>query len=271
MKTPIRWAGSKKALLPALKRHWDHNPDARYIEPFCGSACLFFALEPREAILSDLNWELITTYRAIRSNSSRVIECIKRYPTTESHYYAQRQVDPASLSDVEIAARFLFLNKFCFNGIYRTNLAGKFNVPYGKPKQAHVVFDFDTIIQTAALLKNTDLLHGDFELVLAQARADDFVYLDPPYAVAKRRVFSEYQAQGFSERDLDRLRASLVDLDRRGVHFVLSYADSAEGRQLAADWSYRRVRTRRNVAGFAGSSRHAFEVMASNREIRDGD
>jgi DNA adenine methylase len=270
MKTPIRWAGSKKALLPALKRHWDHNPSARYIEPFCGSACLFFALEPREAILSDLNWELITTYRTLRSHSSRVIECIRRYPPTETHYYVLRQVDPESLSDVEIAARFLFLNKLCFNGIYRTNLAGEFNVPYGKPK-GRVNFDFDTLVETATLLKNTELLHGDFELVLAHARAGDFVYLDPPYAVAKRRVFSEYQARGFSERDLDRLRASLLELDRRGVHFVLSYADSSEGRKLAADWNYRRVRTRRNVAGFAGSRRHAFEVMASNRGLRDGD
>jgi DNA adenine methylase len=270
MKTPIRWAGSKKALLPALKCHWEGNPKARYIEPFCGSACLFFALEPREAILSDLNWELITTYRALRSHSSRVVECLRRYPKTETHYYAQRQISPGSLSDVEIAARFLFLNKLCFNGIYRTNLAGNFNVPYGKPKNRHV-FDFGALIETAALLKNAELLHGDFEHILAQARAGDFVYLDPPYAVAKRRVFSEYQSGGFSERDLTRLRDSLIDLDRRGVHFVLSYADSAEGRKLAADWNYKRVRTRRNVAGFAGSRRYAFEVMASNWELRDGN
>jgi DNA adenine methylase len=195
---------------------------------------------------------------------------MKRYPATKVHYYALREVDPSSLSEVEIAARFLFLNKLCFNGIYRTNLAGRFNVPYAKPKRRRVVFDFDTLNKTAVLLKNASLLHGDFETVLAEARADDFVYLDPPYAVAKRRVFSEYQAQGFSERDLDRLRSCLVELDRRGVHFVLSYADSAEGRMLASNWGYRRVRTRRNVAGFSGDRRLAFEVMASNRELVGG-
>lgn len=270
MKTPIRWAGSKKALVPVLKKHWASNPTARYIEPFCGSACLFFELEPQEAVLSDINLELITTYRAIRSHPSRVIECMRRYPPTKAHYYAIREVDPTSLSEVEIAARFLFLNKLCFNGIYRTNLAGRFNVPYAKPKRRRVIFDFETLKQTAVLLKNAALLHGDFENVLAEARTNDFVYLDPPYAVAKRRVFSEYQAQGFSERDLDRLRSCLVDLDRRGVHFVLSYADSAEGRKLASDWKYRRVRTRRNVAGFASDRRLAFEVMASNRELADG-
>ncbi len=270
MKTPIRWAGSKKALVPVLKKHWDRNPDARYIEPFCGSACLFFELEPREAVLSDLNWELITAYRAIRLSTSRVIECMKRYPATKSHYYVLREIDPRSLSEVEIAARFLFLNKLCFNGIYRTNLAGHFNVPYAKPKRRRVVFDFDSLNKTALLLKSALLLQGDFEVALDEARAGDFVYLDPPYAVAKRRVFSEYQAQGFSERDLDRLRSCLVELDRRGVHFVLSYADSAEGRKLVSDWNYRRVRTRRNVAGFAGDRRLTFEVMASNQELADG-
>ena len=132
-----------------------------------------------------------------------------------------RDLDPASLSEVEIAARFLFLNKLCFNGIYRTNMAGRFNVPYAKPKRRRVLFDFDTLNKTALLLKNASLFHGDFEAILGEARAGDFVYLDPPYAVAKRRVFSEYQAQGFSERDLDRLRSCLVGLDRKGVHFVL--------------------------------------------------
>jgi DNA adenine methylase len=194
---------------------------------------------------------------------------MKRYPATKAHYYTLREGDPASLSDVEIAARFLFLNKLCFNGIYRTNASGCFNVPYAKPKRRRVVFDFDTLSKTAILLKNASLFHGDFEAVLADTRAGDFVYLDPPYAVAKRRVFSQYQAQSFSERDLDRLRSWLVELDRRGVHFVLSYADSAEGRKLASAWNHRRVRTRRNVAGFAGDRRLAFEVMASNRELAD--
>jgi DNA adenine methylase len=212
MKTPIRWAGSKKALVPVLKKHWDRNPDARYIEPFCGSACLFFELEPREAVLGDLNWELITTYRAIRASSSRIIECMKRFPITKAHYYRLRELDPASLSDVEVAARFLFLNKLCFNGIYRTNLAGRFNVPYAKPKRRRVVFDFETLHETASLLKNASLSHGDFEIVLDEARVGDFVYLDPPYAVAKRRVFAEYHAKSFSECDLDRLR--LLDVMR---------------------------------------------------------
>jgi DNA adenine methylase len=268
MKTAIRWAGSKKALLPELRRHWV-GQTSRYIEPFCGSACLFFEVEPQDAILSDINKELITTYRAIRAQPSKVIECLSRFPITEAHYYKTRLVDPCTLSDIEVAARFLFLNRLCFNGIYRTNLKGHFNVPFGLPKST-VKFDFDTILTMSALLSRASLLHSDFEVVLGEAESGDFVYLDPPYAVAKRRVFAEYHPDSFTIEDIKRLRAALADLDRRGVHFVVSYADSAEGRLLVAGWDYRRVSTRRNVAGFAGHRRTAYELMASNRNLTNG-
>jgi DNA adenine methylase len=169
------------------------------------------------------------------------------------------------LSDTEVAARFLFLNRLCFNGIYRTNRAGGFNVPFAKPKNA-VVFDLEGFKQLGSLLGRATLLNADFEEVLKEANEGDFVYLDPPYAVSKRRVFAEYHPESFSTHDLERLRASLVDLDQRGAHFVISYADCPEGRLLVADWKSKRVRTRRNVAGFAGHRRDAYEVMASNRE-----
>jgi DNA adenine methylase len=268
MKTPIRWAGSKRALLPILKRYWAENPSARYVEPFCGSACLYFELEPAEAILGDINRELITTYRTLRNAPSKVLECVRRYPRTEVQYYRLRRVPPEALSDVEQAARFLFLNRFCFNGIYRTNIAGQFNVPYGKPKN-RATFNFDAMLQASALLKTATLVPGDFATVLNQVGKGDFVYLDPPYAVAKRRVFSQYYADSFSERDLVRLRECLFAMDKKGARFVVSYADSAEGRRLSSDWHYRRVRTRRNIAGFAGDRRHAFELMASNQELRE--
>jgi len=268
MKTALRWAGSKKTLLPELRKHW-RDQGARYIEPFCGSACFFFDVEPGEALLNDINKELITTYRAVRAHPSNVIECLSRFPLDKHTYYATRQIDPATLSDIEVAARFLYLNRLCFNGIYRTNLKGQFNVPFGLPK-APVKFDFDSIMRMSKLLARTSLLNCDFEEVLKEVESGDFVYLDPPYAVAKRRIFAEYHPDSFSLLDIERLRAALVTLDRRGVHFVVSYADSAEGRLLVADWDARRIRTRRNVAGFAGHRRTAYELMASNRELTDG-
>jgi DNA adenine methylase len=264
MKTPIRWAGSKKTLLPTLRKFWI-NPEARYIEPFCGSACLFFDIEPKEAILNDINGELITTYRALRADPSRVVERLLRFKRSESSYYRERAISPSTLSDTEVAARFLFLNRLCFNGIYRTNRAGSFNVPFAKPKNA-IVFDLESFTQLGSLLGRATLLNADFEDVLKEANEGDFVYLDPPYALSKRRVFAEYHPDSFSTHDLERLRACLVDLDQRGAHFVISYADCPEGRLLVADWKSKRVRTRRNVAGFAGHRRDAYEIMASNRE-----
>jgi DNA adenine methylase len=267
MKTPIRWAGSKAAMLPVLRSCWGRG-GSRYIEPFCGSACLFFDIEPREAILSDINAELIDAYRAIRAETSKVIECLKRFRVSESTYYKVRKVDPFSLSIVELAARFLFLNRLCFNGIYRTNLRGQFNVPYAHPKNA-VSFDEDSIWEAANLLSRATLIRADFEEVLGEARKGDFVYLDPPYAVRRRRVFSEYHPDSFSEDDVQRLKEVLRSLDQRGIHFVVSYADSKEGREIASAWYSKRVRTRRNVAGFAGDRRVAYEVMASNVEFAD--
>lgn len=266
MKSPIRWAGSKRALLPSLTRYWSVDPAGRYIEPFCGSACLFFEIEPRRAILGDINKDLITAYKVLRKFPTKVIERIRSFPITESTYYDLRKLSPDALSDIERTARFLFLNRLCFNGIYRTNAQGQFNVPFGKPKR-QVQFAFDAMMQASSLLKRASLQTRDFESVLNQAEKGDFVYLDPPYAVAKRRVFSQYHPQSFAERDLKRLREGLHALDKRGARFVVSYADSREGRELVADWHFYRIRTRRNVAGFADHRRHVFELIASNRKL----
>ena len=222
MKTPIRWAGSKKALLPMLRGYFQSR---RYIEPFCGSACFYFDVEPKEAVLCDINPELIRTYRAVRRDASRVIECLMRFRATEDEYYSVRSISPDSLGDIELAARFLFLNRLCFNGIYRTNSAGGFNVPFGRPK-GNVRFDVEGIRQAGSVLQGAVLLDGDFEEALSEAVRGDFVYLDPPYAISARRVFAEYHPNSFQEQDLDRLDRALSDLDSRGVHFVLSYADS---------------------------------------------
>jgi DNA adenine methylase len=261
MKTPIRWAGSKKALLSELREHWSAK-SSRYVEPFCGSACLFFDIEPDKAILGDINGELITAYKAIRRNPRRVSRILRRIPKTKASYYAKRAISPQSLSDEHVAARFIFLNRFCFNGIYRTNLNGEFNVPYARPKE-RVIFRIETIKKMSTLLKRTVLLNADFEEVLKKVKRGDFVYLDPPYAVANRRIFSEYHPDTFSKRDLKRLKHALRKLDRRGAHFVVSYADSSEGRSLLSRWNPKRIRTRRNIAGFAGHRRIAYELIAS--------
>jgi DNA adenine methylase len=130
----LRWAGSKRLTLNVLKASCPNRIEGRYIEPFAGSACLFFDLQPNEAILGDLNRELICAMREIRRDVYRVLECVRRLPRGKTGYYRVRSLSTYQLCEAEIAARFIYLNRYCFNGLYRTNLKGNFNVPYGPPK-----------------------------------------------------------------------------------------------------------------------------------------
>jgi DNA adenine methylase len=262
MKSPIRWAGSKRLLLPHLKALW-RNEFKRYVEPFCGSACLFFSIEPKTAILGDLNDELIEMYLALKQDPYLVLECTRRLRRGERSYYAIRSQNPRFLSRPEKAARFLYLNRYCFNGIYRTNASGTFNVPYGPPR-SKLGLDEETIVAASARLKSATLISGDFNQTLSEVEKGDFVYLDPPYAISKRRVFAEYHPSSFVVSDLQRLSTALHDMDKSGIFFAVSYGDSPEARTLLKSWSPKRVWTRRHIAGFADARRGAYELLATN-------
>lgn len=162
----------------------------------------------------------------------------------------------------------MYLNRYCFNGLYRTNLQGRFNVPYGPPKRGDLLprVDEDLIRSASKMLSKALLVHGDFATTLDQCEVGDFVYLDPPYAVGSRRVFAEYLPNSFAGSDLPRLSSALDELNRRRITFVITYADCAEARALLKKWNPIRIRTPRNIAGFVGSRRCSFELLASNLE-----
>lgn len=266
MQSFLRWAGSKRLILPELRRLIPPQFD-RYVEPFAGSACLFFDLEPSSAILSDLNTELIATYNMLKLDVELVLECFRRLPAGEKNYYRIRALNPAHLAPAEAAARFLYLNRYCFNGLYRTNRAGVFNVPYGPPVKPLRIFEA-RVRACAALLKTAALnVAADFATALKAVREGDFVYLDPPYVVDDRRVFAEYLPGSFSKLDLARLSTCLKELDDRGAVFLLSYAESGEASRIASCWYSRLIRTQRNIAGFAGARRFAAEIICSNRPL----
>jgi DNA adenine methylase len=262
MKSPLRWAGSKRTLLARLRSYW-LGGTTRYIEPFCGSSCLFFDIQPEQAILGDLNEELIFALRAIKRSPYLVLESLRRLRIARSEYYRVRALSPSSLAGAERAARFLYLNRTCFNGIYRTNLKGQFNVPYGPPRSGRKIDD-STILDAARALDGASLVHGDFEGTLARARRGDFVYLDPPYVLDNRRVFREYIPGSFAACDLERLAMQLRRLEKLGANFLISYADSPEARKLLRAWKPRRVRVRRHIAGFSHYRRNAYELIAAN-------
>src|SRR6266487_250259 len=258
----LRWAGSKRQLRTELARYWKPSFD-RYVEPFAGSVSLLFWISPPRAILADKNHELIATYRVLLRRPEELHALVSCYPKGKAAYYGLRSENPGELSDSWRAARFLFLNRYCFNGIYRTDRSGRFNVPYSPTKTGRVP-SLRAFQMCAQLLRRATLKCADFGTTLRDVRAGDFVYLDPPYATTTRRVFTEYGPRPFGPEDLVRLLDHLRKLDARGAAFVLSYADCAELRSVKSDWNVRRVTVRRNVAGFRSKRRRARELIVSN-------
>jgi len=185
----LRWAGSKRQLISRLASYWPGD-STRYIEPFAGSACFFFALQPKDAVIADINADLVRTYCTVRDHSSDVVAELAKFAFNKGTYYRLRQMRPETMSATAAAARFIYLNRFCFNGLYRTNTAGDFNVPFA-PAGTGRLPSLSHLERCAELLRRAQLRCGDFEETLALVQAGDFVYLDPPFAVSKRRVFRE--------------------------------------------------------------------------------
>lgn len=264
--SPLRWAGSKRKLLPVLRRYWRAG-DKKYIEAFAGSACLFFDLRPSEAVLNDSNLELISAYRVLANEPERLHRRISQIPVNSETYYWVRSSKPRN--EFTKAVRFFYLNRNCFNGIYRTNKRGEFNVPFGSYRTGQLP-PLERWIEAAEALANATLFSHDFdEVVRSNVAPGDFVYLDPPYAVSNRRVFKQYSANEFGELDLLRLRELMSFIDRQGATFVVSYALSKETAILANGWSTFRQLAQRNVAGFSHQRRKAVEILITNDPSRN--
>lgn len=236
---------------------------ARYIEPFTGSACLFFSINPDQAVLGDVNQELILTYSAVRDCPTQVARELHEFSISKESYYLLRGTAPNSLRKVTRAARFIFLNRLCFNGLYRTNLRGQFNVPFGGTEGGQIP-PIEQLRSAARILKSAELKACDFEKVLECVVSGDFVYMDPPYSVKARRTFREYSSTEFGDSQLKALKRWMRDFEKQGIPFLVSYADSEEARLLAKGFRTRHVEARRNIAGFHGHRRKAVECLISN-------
>jgi DNA adenine methylase len=266
----LRWAGSKRSLVPELSaRFCGAAAPGRYIEPFAGSACLFFALRPEQAVLGDLNEELVETYRTLREHPRLLSRAVQAWGTDRGSYYAVRALDPAVLGPIERAARFLYLNRLCFNGVFRTNKAGRFNVPYGTatgaiPSEAH-------IYRCSVALRSADLRSGDFDATTADVRAGDFVYLDPPYTQDPRSAYGVYGYGSFDGGDLDRVLQTLHRIEEAGATFLFSYAaidGLSEG--LPSSWSLASVEVPGRVAARTLFRTSRTEVLISNADLPVG-
>jgi len=223
--TPLlRWAGGKRWL---VNSHADIFPTQfnSYIEPFAGSAAVFFKLLPEKAILADLNRDLIETYKAIQSDWQQVQILLEVYQNKHSkdYYYQTRAVEPQTLSSAELAARFIYLNRTCWNGLYRVNKSGKFNVPIGTSQ--NVLLQNDNLHAISQTLKNTMLFHQGFEKTIGMAKKGDFVFVDPPYTVKhNHNGFVSYNEKIFSWRDQELLCESVRLAVKRGVKVLVTNA-----------------------------------------------
>lgn len=225
----LRWTGGKRRLvsqiLPLVPSSFN-----RYCEPFFGGGAFFFALEPRIAVLSDLNSELIDCYKQIRDSPEQVILHLSRYVNSSDEYYRIREYIPVTSS--EKAARLIYLTTLSFNGIYRLNQRGLFNVPYGQ--RTHVnPCDASKIMQTSKTLSGTELISGDFADVLTDATEGDLIYFDPPYTVAhQNNGFVKYNDRIFLWQDQIRLANLAKELSNRGCYVIVSNANHACLRDL---------------------------------------
>lgn len=259
----LRWAGSKRKLLPILRTYW-LGSHSRYVEPFVGSGSFFFDTNPPEALLSDINYELITTFRCVRRYPTKISKILSTFPIEKSFYLHIRAIDPTTLENSERAARFIYLNRFCFNGLYRVNRSGQFNVPYSAQRTGPLPSRRD-LLNISKSLQHSKLKCGDFESIIKKLiKKNDFVYLDPPFALSNQRIFSQYDRASFGQNDVTRLFSSVEHIVSSGASFVLSYANYQLPESWLSRWHTRTVSTVRNIAGFSSKRKNCEEIIVSN-------
>jgi len=248
----LKWPGGKRWF---ILKHLDLFPSTynNYIEAFAGSASVFFALQPEHAILCDANDELISTYRAVRWRPQQVFAALKLHASnhSEAYYYHVRADRPSNL--VERAARMIYLNRTCFNGIYRVNKNGDFNVPKGSKDS--VILDTDNFLQTARQLRNAELISADFSAAISRSSEGDLVFADPPYTVLhNNNGFLKYNENIFSWNDQVRLADQLELAMQRGAFVVSTNANHKSVRDLYEDRGFV-CRTTSRFSAISGTGR----------------
>lgn len=256
----IRWAGSKRKLLPELVEKIPENFD-RYVEPFCGSACLFFELRPKRALLADINIELINAFKQIKKIKG-LRDILTAIPNTESEYYRLRSMDPKALNVEDQAVRFLYLNRYCFNGVYRTNKAGQFNVPRGKKTG---VFPLQEVFDSARVaLSKAELKVSGYENTLDSLVEGDFAYIDPPYSKSGRFT-GEYGLGSFESNRIPQFIEKLDEINSRGVKFLFSYRSCSDAiKNLHSRYVVEELSVRRHISGFKTGWDDVKEVLVKN-------
>lgn len=272
MRPILKWAGGKSQLLPELIKRAPYDFVA-YHEPFVGGGAFFFELARQgrltRAYISDINQALIDVYIALRDDVEQVIALLQEHRYERSYYYQIRALEPRTLSLAARAARMIYLNKTCFNGLYRENRAGRFNVPFGRYKNP-TICDESNLRAASEALQIADISCRPFSSVLDLARPGDFVYFDPPYhPLSPTSNFTSYDRNGFGEDDQIELRNVFDELTRRGVRVMLSNSDTQFTRELYQRYQVATVHASRAINSKADSRGKITEVIVCNYRVEE--
>lgn len=263
----LKWAGGKQRLLAQYQPFFPQREAIqRYFEPFIGSAAVYFQQQYRPAILSDQNGKLVEVYELVRDHVDEVIAALQPHQNDSDYYYAVRAQNPAELAPIKRAARLIYLNKTCYNGLYRENSKGEFNVPFGRYKNPRIC-DADRLRLASAALQAVELRVADFATAVATAAAGDFVYFDPPYVpLSPTSSFTSYNKRGFGRADQERLAETVAELTTRGVKVMLSNSSAELVYELYGRSQYRiiDIQARRNINSKASRRGPVKELLILN-------
>ncbi|MDR2186071.1 MAG: DNA adenine methylase [Treponema sp.] len=269
----LKWAGGKRQLLEKIRNFFPSDRAGyTYYEPFIGGGAAFFDLQPERAVINDRIGDLAVLYRVIQRSIDELLELLEKHRVQNSrdYYYYIRNQDRdkdryAEMGDAGRAARFIYLNKTCYNGLYRVNRRGEFNVPYGRYKTAPLYDEANLRAIHRYLASNRIcILNGDFADAVQAAAGGDFVYFDPPYHSQNRSGFTGYQAPGFGKGEQRRLRDTFAELTRRGVSCLLSNSDTPFIRELYRDFEITVLEARRAINSDAAGRGAVKEVLVRN-------
>ena len=271
--TFVKWAGGKKQLLEQFKQFFPKKIE-RYFDPFVGGGAIAFYLlkthpEIKRIYLSDINEELIITYNAIKNDIEELISLLKEYKSkhNKEFYYQIRAEDVKKLSKVQIAARFIYLNKTCFNGLYRVNSKGGFNVPMGSYKNPAVCSE-DELREISKLLQKDDVAVKQFYDSVKEAKSGDFVYFDPPYyPLNEKSSFTTYTKDNFLEKEQEHLAKTFKELDKKGCKVMLSNSDTDFIKSLYKEYTINLVSARRMINCDATKRGIINEVVVTNYPV----
>ncbi len=263
----VKWVGGKRQLMFELIKNMPKSYN-RYFEPFIGGGALFFELQPEQAYISDMNEELINLYSVVRNNVYELIKDLSKHEVSKEYFLEIRNIDRTEqyteLSDVERASRFIYLNRTCFNGMYRVNSQGQFNVPFGYYKNPRII-DENNLLNCSELLKKTEIKCADFSEILTKVKKGDLVYFDPPYVpLNETSSFTSYTKDGFDINMQFKLRDVCDELDNKGVKFMLSNSDTKLVNELYVNYEIKKVFASRQINANADGRGKITEVLVRN-------